>query len=531
MILKKPYAFIIRHFRAIHLTMLACIAFLMWSASDISDFFHTLQATNTYTYPDAVIYVNNIVYIVALILLFLVGIVYWLLTEKKKPTKLYLYVLAYTVFVIVGYALLFYLLRAVSEGIIESEQVILGKDVAVIITYPGYFAAIICFIRGIGFNLKQFNFSKDIEELEIVDKDSEEFEVLIGKNNYKYFRLIRRTIREAKYYLLENIFVLKCIAGVIVIMIIGYGIYYYNNYLKELKSQESSIVDGISYTVRNSYITSKDYNGYLVQEDYKFIVIDMSFHNLTEEPIALDLKKISLSYRQLVYYPVLNRNSRFYDLGAPYTYDEKIKPGETLDATLTFRVPSSMTARNFKLRVRSGIDSSGNNILERYKLFTVSAKRIDEDNTVFSKSVNETINTNAVGINTYSLTIRGFALRDSYDNKYVLCRDTVNCTILSKVIIPDKKSENTMLVIDYEDVITDDAVFTKKFDTTNKIFANYCLISYKIGTKVFTQKADIVSNSNVDNKVFINVDRKILGATDYTLTFNFRDNTFIIKLK
>lgn len=531
MILKKPYAFIIRHFRAIHLIMLACIAFLMWSASDIREFFHTLQATNTYTYPDAVVYIHNVVYVVAFILLLLVGVVYWLLMEKKKPTKLYLYVIFYTIFVMVGYALLFYLLKAVSEKMLESEQIILGKDIAVIITYPGYVAAFICFIRGIGFNLKQFNFSKDIEELEIVDKDSEEFEVLIGKNNYKYFRFLRRALRETKYYLLENLFAIKCIASVIVLIGIGYGIYYYNSYLKELKAQESSVVDGISYTVRNSFITSKDYNGYLIQENYKFIVVDMSFHNLTEEAKPLDLRKISLAYRQLVYYPILTRNSRFYDLGSPYKDGEKINPGETLDATLTFRVPSTMTARNFKLRVRSEIDTSGSNILEKYKLFTVSAKRIDEDNTIYRKNINETINTNVAGINSYSLTIRGFDLRDSYDSKYVLCKDLVNCTVLSKVIIPDKRNENTMLVIDYEDVITDDAVFTKKFDTTNKIFSKYCLVSYKVGTKVYTQKANIVSNSSVDNKVFINVDRKIFSGTDYTLTFNFRDNTFVVNLK
>ncbi len=44
MILKKPYAFIIKHFRLIHLMMLACLAYLLMIARDINKLFASLQA-------------------------------------------------------------------------------------------------------------------------------------------------------------------------------------------------------------------------------------------------------------------------------------------------------------------------------------------------------------------------------------------------------------------------------------------------------------------------------------------------------
>lgn len=531
MILKKPYAFIIKNFRIIHMIMLACLLFLIQSADDIGDFFRQLQVTSTYIYQDATVYINNIVFGIGFILLFLTGVLFWLLYEKKKPIKLYLGLLVYCIFIFIGFAFEFNLLNVVSKELIESEQIILGKDLAMIITYPGYFFVVICFIRGIGFNIKQFNFSKDIEELEIVDKDSEEFEVLIGKNNYKYFRFARRALRETKYYILENLFAIKCIAVVVVLLGTGYGIYYYNNYLKGLKEQESTTVNGISYTVRNSYITEKDYLGNLVKEGYKFVVVDMTFFNSNVEEAKLDLEKITLANGDLIYHPTLNFNSKFYDLGIPYSDGKMINVGQALDASLAFEIPASVSTTKYQLRVRYDLTERGNGVIDKFKKFDVYAERIDSDNVGFNNNINEAINTNVVNRNSYSLVVRGYELRDSFDSRYILCKTIDECRALSKVITPDRPSENTMLVVSIDSIESDNAVFTKTFNTTNKIFSNFCFISYRIGNKKYSTKAKIVSGSNVDDKVFINIDRKIYKASDISLIFRFRDQTFTVPLK
>lgn len=76
MVLRKPYAFIIRHFRMIHLMMLACLVFLLLNISDIHNIFATLQSTNSYIYAGATNYIANYVYYLIVFLLFLSGVVY-----------------------------------------------------------------------------------------------------------------------------------------------------------------------------------------------------------------------------------------------------------------------------------------------------------------------------------------------------------------------------------------------------------------------------------------------------------------------
>ena len=204
MVLRKPYAFIIKHFKLLHLALLACLIFILITMNDINNLFENFQRANTLMYAGADVYVNNVVYLFLLVIIGLAGVIFWILRFKKKPTTLYLLLIIYGVALVPVYAYLFSLLTSMIDNLTNLDTIILAKDISMIATWPSYVFIAICFIRGIGFNLKQFNFSKDLKELQIDEKDNEEVEVTFGQNNYKYLRFIRRTIRECKYYILEN---------------------------------------------------------------------------------------------------------------------------------------------------------------------------------------------------------------------------------------------------------------------------------------------------------------------------------------
>ena len=530
MILKKPYAFIIKHFRLIHLMMLACLAYLLMIARDINKLFASLQASSTFIYAGAEAYINKSVYYILFIFLFLSGVVFWLLREKKKPTKLYLFLILYGIVEIFLFYYEFNLLAVLQENVLESDQLILGRDISTICLLPNYILMCICFIRGIGFNLKQFNFSKDVEELEIADVDSAEFEVLIGQNNYKYFRLARRTIREIKYYILENKFAISVFGGILALFFTGYGIYYYNTYLKKTNKEETNVVDGIAYTVRDSFVTTKDFNGNQVNGLYKYIVIELTLYNSTTENKVLNLDNITLANGSLVYYPTITKNQRFYDFGVPYNEGDLLYPSTSKDATLTFEVPKRTNVNNFALRVQYGIDTSGNKVLSKYRKFDVSASNVDKDSSFIKTNVNETINTNVANINPFNLTILGYSILDSYDNRFIVCKEVTACNPLSNVIKPMRSNSETMLVIDYKGTMYEDAKFTKTFNTYNKLFENYCTIKYTVFNKDYSIKANVVANSDVEGKIFITMDRKLVNASKISLVFDFRDNKYEVPL-
>lgn len=531
MILRKPYAFIIKHFRMIHLIILGCLLFLIYDLNDIHHLFQTLQLSNTTIYTGANIYIDNIVYYFVIAGLAMSGVVLWLLKEKKKPIKLYLFLVSYFVLLLIGYAYLFSILNTIQDEVVTLDTIILTKDISNLMILPGYFGICLCFIRGIGFNIKQFNFSKDIAELEIVDKDSAEFEVLIGQNNYKYFRTIRRTLREIKYYILENKFAISCVVGGLVIILSGFGIYYYNQYMKKLGEEEVTSVNGISYIVNRSYITENDFKGNEVRKGYKYVVVEMRIHNSTGDEKKLDLNLINLTDGDLIYRPILTRNSKFYDLGVPYKEDQIIKSYEDINVTLAFELPVSVSTRNFTLRVQYKIESSMDKVVARYRNFAVNTVKVDSDDTTKNNNLNETINIDTVGRNKFALTINNYQIRDSFTNRYAVCSEDLTCKSVSRVIKPTNTTKSTMLVVNYNGTIYDDANFTKTFNTYNKIFANYVTVVYNIGNKEYRDPVTIVSMSDVDGKVFIEIDRRIMNASSISLHFDFRNEKFDVALK
>lgn len=531
MILRKPYAFIIKHFRLIHLIMLGSLLFIVYNLNDIYHLFHTLQLSNTTIYTGAYIYIDNLVYYFVFAALAMAAVVLWLLKEKKKPIKLYLFLVIYFILLLVGYSYLFSVLRTIQDEVVSLDTIILAKDIANLMILPGYFGICLCFIRGIGFNIKQFNFSKDIAELQIASQDSEEFEILIGQNNYKYLRTIRRALRETKYYILENKFAFICVGVGIITVFSGFGIYYYNQYLKKLSEEEVTSVNGISYIVNKSYMTELDFKGNEVRKGYKYVVVDMKMHNSTDMDRKLDLKTITLADNELFYYPIMTKNSKFYDLGVPYKEDQIIKSFEDINVTLAFEIPVSVKTKNFTLRVQYKLDASMDKVIARYRNFAINTVMIDSEDSLKNNAVNETINIDTVGKNKFALTINNYQIRDSYTKRYVVCKEDLSCKNISRIIKPTSSTKSTMLVVDFNGIMYDDANFTRTFNTYNKIFANYASVIYKIGNKTYNEPVSIVSMSDVYGKVFIEMDRRIYNAESISLHFDFRNEKFDVALK
>lgn len=498
--------------------------------NDINNLFENLQKSNTLMYAGADVYINKVVYLFILVIIGLAGVIFWILRVKKKPTKLYLFLIVYGIALLPVYAYLFSLLASMIDELTNLDTIILVKDISMIATWPSYVFIPICFIRGIGFNLKQFNFSKDLKELQIDEKDNEEVEVTFGQNNYKYLRLLRRTLRETKYYILENKFAITCVCCLLVVVLGIVGINYYNEYMKVLAASEATSVNGMAYTVRKSYVTTRDSNGETIRPGYKYVVVDMSFHNLTTSNKAVDIDLITLSNGKLSYNPIMTKNEKFYDLGVYYNRGEVLESDETMDAIIAFELPGGARTSDLKLRVRYAIENKVSNVISRYRLFDISPRNIDSKFEKKDYKINELMEINPVGINRFNLKITGYKVLDIYDNKYVLCSSIDKCMPLSNVISPSQKEIYTMLEIDYDSVLYEDNKFSKTLNTYNKIFENYLVVNYEILGRKYSTSAKTIARSDVDNKLFVLVDRKITSATDIDLEFNFRNDVYHVSL-
>ena len=93
MILRKPYKFLIKHFKLIHLLLFLPIIYLIINTNSIYQFFGE-YIKNNYTFANngnlAGSYINIFMYFAILLIVAIALIIYYLMRQKKKNTKLYI---------------------------------------------------------------------------------------------------------------------------------------------------------------------------------------------------------------------------------------------------------------------------------------------------------------------------------------------------------------------------------------------------------------------------------------------------------
>jgi len=213
MILKKPFAFIIKHFRIIHLLLLIPMIYLIIETKDIVNFFNE-YISNGFIFNSSYMisalaseYINIFMYIAVIIILIVNIFLAVVLQNKDKPTKYYSISIVYYLFLFIIITASFSIFKMIEKDTLDDIFARLIRDLSYIVHYSQYIFVIFTITRGIGFNIKKFNFKSDLQNLEISSEDSEEVEFLVGMDTYKTKRTIRRFIRELKYYYKENRFI------------------------------------------------------------------------------------------------------------------------------------------------------------------------------------------------------------------------------------------------------------------------------------------------------------------------------------
>ena len=206
MVIKKPYAFLIKHFRLIHGLLFGLLLYLMTKSISIYGFFNDYAINHTYINQLnlASNYVSLMMYITAILVILILLVIYFILSMKEKSNRIYLAGILYYIVLIVFYIYIYSVLSGIEETILDIETVRLYRDISLIVLLPQIVFVFIMFGRTLGFNLKQFEFKKDLEEMEIDVSDNEEVELTLGNDTYKIARFFRKLLRLTKYILIEN---------------------------------------------------------------------------------------------------------------------------------------------------------------------------------------------------------------------------------------------------------------------------------------------------------------------------------------
>lgn len=531
MVLRKPYALLIKYFRLIHVILTGLMIYIIIRSNLLIRFFNNFiesgYVTNQINFAGS--YINFFMYFNVFLILITCITIFFLMKTKKKPTRLYIFTILYYVFLFIMFSVMHSALVRFEIELIEATTARLYRDLSIIIIIPQLLFTILIAIRAVGFDLKKFNFNKDLQELKIEAQDNEEFEIAVDREDYKLKRSLRRTLRELRYYLLENKFILFCI-GIVIATILVTSIYlnvavYNRSYVID----QTFVSNNMRIKVTDSYLTNLSYNGTKLSKDKYYVVVDVSLENLMTNRNTLKLENYRLLINNKIIVPTVNRNEYFLDLGTPYN-KEKLAAKSENKRLLIYEVDEDLINEDIVFRVVNSITASAGDIFARYSDVTLKPKILNEVETKQTVGLNEEIKFVSPITTNSSANIKKYNITRYFKYNYNFCVNR-SCRNSIAIVSPDVSEYNqTILVLDGEINFNKESIINKRI-SNKQLYPMFIKVLYTInGTTNTTSIKDITPN-DLNNQILLQTNNIIEKADKLSLVFAFRNEEYIINLK
>ena len=379
-------------------------------------------------------------------------------------------------------------------------------------------------IRATGFDIKKFDFVRDLQALDISEEDSEEYEVSLDFESNVFRRKVKKVFRDFKYYYFENKFLI--ISATLVIFCFSLVFIYINFSKYDKKYAENDFFRAGMYKigVKASYITSYDSLGNsIIDDDSSLVAIKLSINGSSS--IFQDVRAV-LFIDGIQYY----HNSSFsslYDLGEIYN-------GQTIDNDFSdylfvYKIPKDKVNSAMQFRYIDNVRyEKGETVVDS---INVKLKPVFLDNKTISNnnySLGEEIK-----FDEYSVNISSFDMNSMFSLNYNSCVSTKECYDFKEVLYPSYTSNNdkAILKIDGNVYLGKDS---KPVDLFN-FFNQYCTIEYSIGNDKYIEYPSFLfispTNIKLDNTYYIEIDKAILNADKLKIVFNTRDTKYAYVLR
>ena len=346
MIIRKPYAFLIKNFRKIHIALIAIGIYVFYKCMKTLLFVNEFMVDRQYNaYGNPMSKYINTPFKIAVLIMMVGSIALMILLKyKNKPWKLYsIPSLTYLILYFILNIILSYF--TVHTELVDLANLRLSNDffmIAILCQIP---SMAIFGMRILGLDLKSFSFKDDLDDLELTDKDREEIEVGLSIDIYTFIRLWRRLKRNALYFYEEHKIICKTVAIILAIIFVKntYQFVFIDN--RVYRQGQKYDINGYTMKVTNSYFTNKDVHGNIITDKSNFVIVEYEVTNHREErPLNTSYFHIRSGKKIFGSTEVLY-SSEFQDLGQAYKKVQKIKRDETLKFIVIYKV-AKRTSKN-----------------------------------------------------------------------------------------------------------------------------------------------------------------------------------------
>lgn len=488
MIVRKPFAFLIKHFKAIHLFLFGLLVYVCYKYNGIVSFLRNYISTGNGRY-DAVNYINYTPIYIILGAILVMIIIYYLMKYKDKPKKLYLFSIIGYIAVIILFIFLFSYLRTFSSSIIEQKTLRLYRDISLMGLIFQYIIIVIMLIRGLGFDIKKFNFSKDIQELNIDLTDNEEVELVMGFDTNKTKFKIRRFFREFRYFIRENI-LFTGLSLIVIVVILWIIVANYTSKNKVYKENEYFGVD-FNMLVNGSYLTKEDSSLKKLSVGSSSLLV-VKFKISSNHSDVLNPDNFILSIYGKTYSPNNKYCSSLKDIGKCYN---KIKLTEQeKEYIFVYLVDDNVLNKKIYLKYDYGYLTNKNNSIIKVRL---TPDNIDDEETT-TKRINDTLGFNNSVIGDYKLKIEEYNISDNYEINADITLTPSNYNTIIRL----KVSEGNDLVDSYA-LLKYTISGTEYTSTMKKLYNDNDYSYYEVNNITYADSIKLVLNSRHNNYEYI----------------------------
>lgn len=535
MIIKKPYAFLIKKFRWIHGILFAMLVFLAVKSINIYTFFSD-YATNHYYVMSSMLaseYIDLTLFVVTILAVLVSALIYFILSLKNKDRKTYVFLCLYYIILFVYFIYMLSIFQNLQSKSLGIETVRAIRDISVIVSLPQIvFLFIICG-RTLGFNLKQFDFKKDLEEMQIDTKDYEEVEVEFGKNNYKTARFLRKTLRLTKYFILENKFIVTVLASIIVLatsLAIFVNIKIYNVSYNE---NVEILANNVYYTVMSSYVTDKDINDNVITKDKKYVLIKIKANNKTTTNYNLYRETFRLELNNTMLIPTFGLDNKFIDVGKTYSPFE-IKSGETKEFIIVFELDNSVNQSEFILKIKNYDYGNFTTLESEYKDINIVPKYIDHDEDYGKLYLPIRLNLEETMLGKTSIVLNSYEIATTFKEKYEYCIEENNCMINTYIVKPISTGKGNLSVLKLRGTLDlDEDLYMNKYITNlGDLLSYFGKISYRYRGKYKTASiTKIPTKLKTDEYSYVEVPSELAEANKIEIILTIRGIKYTLVLK
>lgn len=535
MIFRKPYAFFIKYFRIINLTMAVLMAILIYQTFKIGNFLTEyindyIMATDGFALSH---YINFYLFLLTLLVIILTIVVTSVMFVKNKPKKLYIFNLLVYILLIALYMIDYNVMHDIYDRVLDIRVSKALRDINYIAVGVQIASFLVTFVRATGFDIKSFDFGKDLQELEIDVKDNEEFEVAVEFDKNKVKRNARNKFRQTKYFYFEHRFLIN--VGLIILAIIITFIIFVSQTIYQDNYKENRIFTAstLGFNIKNSYLTSADQNENDITDNV-LVVIKIDIRKFNEdEKKYLNTGLITLRIGNKSYAMTNKYNDYLTDIGTPYTNDNLST--DFTSYIFTFEVPKKESHKTMKLKINDNISYikgqiGAKNIFIKLKPLDLTNKEQTED-----KRLGDTLSFTGSLLGESTLKITKFEISNKFKVEYKFCSKKDKCNTSYEYVTPTATGNyfKTLLKIDgtFEE---DETMNLENVEDIYYFLNEFGTINYQVDGKWYEHKINsklVKPKIGTDNYYYIEVNKDVEKATSIYLKFNVRNYTYKYILK